>query len=153
MRYNPAGNARKIVETLNGAPDGDGWVCCCPAHADVNPSLRLVERGGKTLVCCRAGYTQSAVIAALKKLRLWNRWGRAGAARRKQPDDKPAPKQEGPLRDPLKTWRHANPNVRRTPVEIYLDKHQAISLTDAEAASLRFAPALWHCRHRRAGRQ
>ena len=142
MRYNPTGNARKIVAALNGAPDGDGWVCRCPAHADTNPSLRVVDRGGKTLVCCRAGCTQSEVITALKKLRLWKSWGR-GVARRQQQDDKPAPAQEPPPRDPLKTWRRAYPNVRGTQVETYLGR-RSIVLTDAEAASLRFALGLWH---------
>ena len=142
MRYNPTGNARKIVAALNGAPDGDGWVCRCPAHADTNPSLRVVDRGGKTLVCCRAGCTQSEVITALKKLRLWKSWGR-GVARRQQQDDKPAPAQEPPPRDPLKTWRRAYPNVRGTQVETYLGR-RSIVLTDAEAASLRFASGLFH---------
>jgi putative DNA primase/helicase len=85
-------SVRKIAAALNGAPDGDGWVCRCPAHPDANPSLRVVDHGGKTLVYCRAGCTQSAVITALKKLGLWKRWGR-GPARQEQQTDSPAPAQ------------------------------------------------------------
>ena len=34
----------------------------CPAHADENPSLDIEEKDGRTLVICRAGCTQNAVL-------------------------------------------------------------------------------------------
>jgi putative DNA primase/helicase len=43
----------------------------CPAHDDRNPSLSIREVDGKVLVRCHAGCPQSAVIAALKDLGLW----------------------------------------------------------------------------------
>lgn len=51
---------------------GDGWVACCPAHEDANPSLSLRDGdGGKVLVHCHAGCDQRAVIEALKSKGLW----------------------------------------------------------------------------------
>src|SRR5262249_25128046 len=43
----------------------------CPAHNDSNPSLDITEKDGKTLVICRAGCEQTAVINALKALGAW----------------------------------------------------------------------------------
>lgn len=136
------GLAGKIAAALNGVPDRDGWVCRCPAHADTNPSLHVADRGSRTLVYCRAGCTQSAVVTALKKLGLWKSWGR-GPTRREQQADKPEPAQDTPLRDPLKPWRRALVNIRGTQIETYLGKRNIV-LTDVEALSLRFARALWH---------
>jgi hypothetical protein len=73
---------------------------------------------------------------------LWKRWGR-GPARQEQQTDSPAPAQGTPTRDPLKPWRRAYPNIRGTLIEAYLGKRSLV-LTDIEALSLRFAPALWH---------
>jgi putative DNA primase/helicase len=50
---------------------GPGYVACCPAHDDNNPSLSITERDGKPLVRCHAGCSQEAVIHALKLLSLW----------------------------------------------------------------------------------
>jgi putative DNA primase/helicase len=51
-------------------------------------------------------------------------------------DDKP--------KDPLRSWRDAYPDVRNdTPVKTYLE-NRGLALTDVEARSLRFHPALWH---------
>jgi putative DNA primase/helicase len=46
-------------------------------------------------------------------------------------------------RDPLKSWREAYPNIFGTTVDQYL-KGRGIQLTEIEAGSLRFHPALWH---------
>lgn len=44
---------------------GAGWAAFCPAHADTNPSLSIVERDGKILIHCHAGCSHEAVLAAL----------------------------------------------------------------------------------------
>lgn len=44
---------------------GSGWVACCPAHGDSNPSLSVNESGGKILVHCHAGCSAQAVVDAM----------------------------------------------------------------------------------------
>ena len=44
---------------------GSGWIACCPAHGDSNPSLSVSESGGKILVHCHAGCTAQAVVDAM----------------------------------------------------------------------------------------
>jgi putative DNA primase/helicase len=47
--------------------------------------------------------------------------------------------------DPLKAWREASPSIRSTAGAAYLTGRCGLGkLTDAEVASLRFHPALWH---------
>jgi putative DNA primase/helicase len=46
-------------------------------------------------------------------------------------------------KDPLKPWRDAYPDIRNTPVDAYL-KNRWLALTDIEARSFKFHPALWH---------
>jgi putative DNA primase/helicase len=48
-----------------------------------------------------------------------------------------------PKRDPLKPWRDASPLSTTGTVRTYL-KTRGIELTEVEALSLRFHPALWH---------
>ena len=45
-----------------------GWQCCCPAHADNQPSLSLAESDDKVLYHCKAGCTQESVRAAIEGL-------------------------------------------------------------------------------------
>lgn len=44
---------------------GGGWIACCPAHGDSNPSLSVSESGGKILVHCHAGCSASAIVEAM----------------------------------------------------------------------------------------
>lgn len=66
-------NAAGIARSLrSGRRSGSGWVACCPAHQDQNPSLSLRDSGdGRVLVRCHAGCAQGEVIVALKALTLW----------------------------------------------------------------------------------
>lgn len=49
-----------------------GYVACCPAHNDKNPSLSISDADdGKLLVHCHAGCDNQAVVDALKKRSLW----------------------------------------------------------------------------------
>jgi putative DNA primase/helicase len=45
--------------------EGSEWKARCPAHSDKNPSLSIRQSDGKTLLCCHAGCTTEAVLAAL----------------------------------------------------------------------------------------
>ena len=47
---------------------GNGFLACCPAHDDKNPSLSINEEGGRVLVNCFAGCTQEAVLDAFEKM-------------------------------------------------------------------------------------
>jgi putative DNA primase/helicase len=51
---------------------GVGYVACCPAHEDANPSLSIRDGDdGRILVHCFASCPQDAVIAKLKALGVW----------------------------------------------------------------------------------
>ena len=66
-------NAAFIANALQKSKqNSSGWMACCPAHDDHNPSLSISEsEDGKVLVKCFAGCTQSNVIDALKAKGLW----------------------------------------------------------------------------------
>jgi putative DNA primase/helicase len=63
--------AAEIAHHLRGRKSGSGWLACCPAHDDKNPSLSLRDADDKVLVYCHAGCKQSAVIEALIARGLW----------------------------------------------------------------------------------
>jgi putative DNA primase/helicase len=64
--------AADLAKALGGRRNGKGWVAKCPAHDDHNPSLSIdVGTDGRTLLKCRSGCKQRAVIDALKAKGLW----------------------------------------------------------------------------------
>lgn len=44
---------------------GDGYVACCPAHKDKNPSMSVTERQGKVLLHCFAGCCPDDILDAV----------------------------------------------------------------------------------------
>jgi hypothetical protein len=71
-------NAAEIGTALGGRRVGNTWLCPCPLadehnHGDADPSLTIVERGGKLLVRCQSRHAgeQGRVIAALRERGLW----------------------------------------------------------------------------------
>jgi len=58
---------------------GDGWMACCPAHDDSNPSLNIGYTDDKVLLCCFAGCDFEAICVALMlkpaELFCGERWG------------------------------------------------------------------------------
>ncbi len=47
-------------------PSGKGWIACCPAHNDRNPSLSVAEGDdGRVLLTCHTGCTLDAICASL----------------------------------------------------------------------------------------
>ena len=51
---------------------GDGFMACCPAHDDSNPSLSLsTGQNGRTVWNCFAGCSQEAVQDGLHRMGLW----------------------------------------------------------------------------------
>jgi putative DNA primase/helicase len=64
--------AEDIAKALRGRKVGNGWIACCAAHHDREPSLSIREADeGKILVHCHAGCDQKLVIAALRSRGLW----------------------------------------------------------------------------------
>lgn len=88
-------DAAFVANSLQKAKrNGSGWMACCPAHDDHNPSLSVSEcEDGKVLVKCFAGCTQLSVIDALKAKQLWPKQSKE-KLNGKHKDNKRAPKKE-----------------------------------------------------------
>jgi putative DNA primase/helicase len=72
-------SAEAFAKALGGRKAGAGWMACCPAYDDREPSLSIADaRGGKVLVHCHAGCDQREVIAALRSRGVWETEGRYG---------------------------------------------------------------------------
>lgn len=55
-----------ILARLQGVKkNGSGYMACCPAHEDKNPSLSISEKDGKVLLKCFAGCSYEQVLSAL----------------------------------------------------------------------------------------
>ncbi len=150
--------AEFLAKALGGAPEGDGWKACCPAHDDRNPSLSIREdkRDGTVLVHCHAGCDQLDVLAALRELKLWgsNDGGKGQPRRRRRPrprlpaEPRPLTEEEKAKRErALEIWEKSKP-APGTLVEIYL-RARALTLEDGIPESLRFHPDLWHAGSRK----
>jgi len=71
-----ANSAESIAKALGGRKVGSGWMACCPAHHDRQPSLSICDAdGGKVLIRCHAGCKQEEVIRVLRHLGLWGDGG------------------------------------------------------------------------------
>jgi hypothetical protein len=46
-------------------PNGKGWMACCAAHDDRNPSLSITQKDGKILLKCWAGCNTADILDAL----------------------------------------------------------------------------------------
>jgi putative DNA primase/helicase len=82
-RGSPPMNAADIAKGLpKWRKSGDGFVACCLAHQDNNPSLAIRDGDdGRVLVHCHAGCSQDAVVGALRAQGLWpEQERRAGAS-------------------------------------------------------------------------
>jgi DNA primase (bacterial type) len=55
-----------ILARLQGVKkNGSGYMACCPAHEDKNPSLSVCEKSGKILIKCFAGCSYETIMSAL----------------------------------------------------------------------------------------
>lgn len=62
-------SAQQLANKLNANKVGAGWMACCPAHDDTNPSLSINTKGdGSFLVKCMTGCSQDKVFKALRDL-------------------------------------------------------------------------------------
>jgi hypothetical protein len=102
-------SCERILAMLPGAkPSGNGWIACCPAHQDSNPSLSIsAGDDGRTLLHCHAGCTAEAIVAALG-LKLCDLMPLAGDKTLANPE-----KREVSSPSPLEKSRKVHPNYRR----------------------------------------
>ena len=137
-------SSKAIAGALKGFQTGNGWLVCCPAHDDRNPSLSVRDgTDGGVLVHCHAGCAQRDVLAALKECGLWdggmgNLWRHA--SRRKDTDAQSEKRRIDRSAAALKIWQFAIP-AHNTLVETYLT---ARGLTLPVPPSLRFRHGLKH---------
>jgi len=55
-----------VLPKLNKVKENsNGWLACCPAHDDKNPSLSIAEKDGKILFKCFAGCSYVQIVQAL----------------------------------------------------------------------------------------
>jgi putative DNA primase/helicase len=137
-------NAEAVAKALGGRKAGSGWMACCPAHNDREPSLSIRDADdGKVLVRCHSGCDQGRVIAALRAAGLWetksrrrfNRPGNRAAAREQSNRD-----DSNRTDDAMKIWRSAAPS-HGTLVEAYLISR---GLRIPPPSTLRFHGGLKH---------
>ncbi len=137
--------AEAIAKALGGRKAGSGWMACCPAHEDRNPSLSIrAAKDGKALVRCHAGCDQKEVITALRARGLWeiNRRATGPLARdcrhsvRNEPDLEVL-KRTGAA---LEIWQASQP-ADGTRAEDYL---RLRGINPPVRAALRFHPRLKH---------
>jgi putative DNA primase/helicase len=136
-------NGEVIAQSLGGRKAGCGWTAPCPAHDDRTPSLSIRDaEDGKILVHCHAGCDQEQVIAALRKLGLWNE----NNYRRRSPASRHALVEQQQGQDArrskaaLAIWQSAKP-ARGTLAETYLGS-RGIDLPPPD--TLRFHTGLRH---------
>ena len=135
--------AEAIAKALDGREVGTGWMACCPAHDDREPSLSIHESEDKVLVRCHAGCDQQDVIVALKARKLWDGGSRPylrRAIRTRTTMAKPDRRHDERTAVALSIWQSTLP-PDGTPVEMYL-AGRGLSLP--LAPSLRFHHALKH---------
>ena len=130
--------AREIVVALGGKWRGKEGTALCLAHNDHRPSLSITESNGRTLVICRAGCEQNAVIGALRARGLWG--GQSGQHQAIAPEIDRQRQAEDMKRSAaaLSIWRSAVPIVG-TLAEIYL---RARGIKSPHLPSIRFHPNL-----------
>ena len=117
----------------------------CPAHEDKTPSLSVRDtEGGRVLVHCHAGCSQSEVIADLIDRGLWpasTRQGRQPAVARIMPTAHYEDADDKKLRDyALRLWLATRP-PENSPVETYLTSR---GLCASIPPSLKYHPSLIH---------
>jgi len=128
-----------IVKALRARRAGNGWIACCPAHDDREPSLSIgVGGGGKVLVHCHAGCSQSRVVAALADIAVWSQAPRGDRGASHPVLHHADSAKRTALA--LSLWRNALP-AAGTLVEVYLASR---GLCAPVPATLRFHAGLRH---------
>ena len=140
--------AEAIARALGGRKSGSGWVACCPAHHDRDPSLSLRDSpDGTVLVHCHAGCKQDDVITVLRSCGLWAHHADRRLKHMARAAPEPRSEDKGVAQDEMRRseaaarlWRTALP-AQGTAVEDYL---RSRGITVPIPGSLRFRPRLKH---------
>jgi putative DNA primase/helicase len=137
--------AEAIAKALGGRNVGGGWMARCPAHADREPSLSIIDaKDGKVLVRCHAGCGQADVIAALRSRGIWYSDDRRNGPRsltiRRSAASEPDQDTAKRIEAALALWRATQP-ANGTLVERYLHSR---GLHHALPPILRFHTGLKH---------
>jgi len=119
-------DAAEIARALGGRRCGSGWIACCPAHDDREPSLSIAEgANGRVLVHCHAGCAQDLVIEALRRRGLWR--GRDGepdpvvlAEMRRQVAEAVRREEASRIARARAVWQASRPVEPGDPVDRYL---------------------------------
>lgn len=64
-------DAETISNALGGKKCGNGYIMCCVAHDDKNPSLSVADGSNGLMVYCHAGCSFTEITNALKEKGLW----------------------------------------------------------------------------------
>ena len=74
--------ANELARRVKAKRCGKYWICCCPAHDDRSPSCSFTQGDSAVLVKCWAGCEPGDVIAAWRRLGVWEAKGAAQSRRR-----------------------------------------------------------------------
>jgi putative DNA primase/helicase len=130
-----------IAAVLHGKRVGRGWVACCPAHDDHDPSLSIDSGDdGRPLVFCHGGCSQAAVVAALKDRGLWGGANDRRRSVRMPRSIRPQPDKAHLTAIALHFWERGTP-IAGSCAETYL---AARGLRLPATGSLRFHNGLRH---------
>lgn len=132
-------SAHDIAIALAGRWHGNHGMVRCPAHDDRHPSCSVSDSpDGKVLIRCHAGCSQDALIAALRRLGLWDGQPRDAAAvdagereRRRANEQRELDRR---IAEARQIWRQAKP-MTGTPAAAYLRWR---GITFAPPPTLRF---------------
>ena len=120
----------------------DGYMCCCPAHNDRNPSLSITYKDGKLLLKCFAGCEFQDVLQEIKNLGLLNEDKNFSYSSPKAPKLPKVEQNKDKIKYIKKTWEESI-DINSTLGEIYLKKHRNINL-DIFPETIRFHSNLYH---------
>lgn len=112
--------AAAIAKALKGQRTPSGWLVCCPAHNDRNPSLLLGDgENGKLLCHCYAGCDGRDVLAAIRSMGLLDgdEYTSAPTQPRNEPNDEVDRLRR--IEYARKLWRETHP-AEDSPVAKYL---------------------------------
>ncbi len=125
----------RVLAKLPGAKrNGSGWIACCPAHDDRNPSLSIgAGADGRALLTCHAGCKAESIVAALG-LTMRDLMPTNGATAHRPRGSTPAPRRPAPTPKPP-------PRSTDAPRESFATPEAAIAALERSRGPV---AALWH---------
>src|SRR5262245_14863508 len=132
--------ADELARALGGKKAGRQWQCRCPAHADSDPSLIVFDGRAAVQVRCLAGCQPGDVIAACRRLGVWQddeADERAAREKRQRALDEKRARAEAELRArALEIWDEARPAAGTVVETVYLRWWRGVDVPPALRAHL-----------------